>query len=295
MRKSRVGIIGEPFRGMGDFAVPFDVLKKEIGLEVVSASSEDIAKLMPELDSEPVKAETAKDIKRFKQGEFTAEALAESESACLAVGKWLEAKKLNAFTMNFQNITGAPGLPVVPFLEASKAMARGIGYGGEGDVLTAALCGALAQVIPETTFTEMFCPDWQEERIFLSHMGEVNTDLAVDPELNQRPYPYSAAGEPVLASGCLKAGNGWLVNVAPGPDNTFSLITAPVEVCDSNGQEAIEKGIRGWIKPQIPLSDFLEKYSRLGGTHHKVLCYNADEATLKAFAARMGWSFHVIL
>jgi hypothetical protein len=45
---------------------------------------------------------------------------------------------MTAQTINFGDIKGDPGLPVMPFLEASKAMARGIGYGGEGDVLTAA-------------------------------------------------------------------------------------------------------------------------------------------------------------
>jgi L-arabinose isomerase len=45
---------------------------------------------------------------------------------------------MTAQTIKFGDIKGDPGLPVMPFLEASKAMARGIGYGGEGDVLTAA-------------------------------------------------------------------------------------------------------------------------------------------------------------
>jgi hypothetical protein len=39
---------------------------------------------------------------------------------------------------------GATAPPVMPFLEFSKAMERGIGYAGEGDALTAVLVGALA-------------------------------------------------------------------------------------------------------------------------------------------------------
>jgi len=34
-------------------------------------------------------------------------------------------------------------------------MSRGIGYAGEGDVLTAALTGALLSVYPDTSFTEV--------------------------------------------------------------------------------------------------------------------------------------------
>ncbi|MCL4377237.1 MAG: hypothetical protein M1409_02460 [Actinobacteria bacterium] len=48
--------------------------------------------------------------------------------------------------MNFSVLTADSGFPTIPFLEASKSMARGIGYAGEGDVLTAALTGSLIRL-----------------------------------------------------------------------------------------------------------------------------------------------------
>ncbi len=296
MKTAKVGIIGEPFDGMGDFTIPFDILKKKIGMEVVSVTSEQIAKLMPEIDSEEVKAEIKKDMKVFQKDDtLSNEALTVSEATGLGVRKWAEQQKLTAMTVNFLNITGAPGLPVAPFLEASKAMSRGLGYAGEGDVMTAALCGALAQVIPETTFTETFCPDWEGDRIFMSHMGEINTALTdKTPVLETHPYPFSQAAEPVIAAGCMKAGMAHLINLAPGPNNTFTLIVAPVEVCNTAGKEKIDSGIRGWIKPEMPIYDFLKKYSLNGGTHHSVLCYNASISLLKAFAESIEWNFITI-
>ena len=291
LKKARVGIIGEPFKGMGDFAVPFDVLEHKIGIKTISANSNDIAKLMPTSNSQEVETETEKDLAVFTRGTCSDEALNDSEIAGLGLRCWIEQENLSAFTMNFGDITGAPGLPVVPFLEASKAMARGIGYAGEGDVLTAAFCGALANVIPETTFTEMFCPDWKGNQIFMSHMGEINIDLtAQSPVLEQRPYPFSAAGEPVIAAGCLKPGSAWLLNVAPRKDASFSLVAAPVEVCDTNSNEKIDNCIRGWIKPEMPIIDFLKEYSLNGGTHHCILCYGIDERFVEAFAKAMNWN-----
>ena len=295
LKQARVGIIGEPFKGMGDFAVPFDVLKREIGIEVVSASSEDIAELMPLADSGEVQKEKAKDLAAYTCNDLPDELLITSEMAGLGARRWIEKEQLTAFTMNFGDIIGAPGLPVVPFLEASKAMARGVGYGGEGDVLTAAFCGAMAKVVPETTFTEMFCPDWNGEKIFMSHMGEVNIELtAQTPVLEKRAYPFSAAGEPILAAGCLKPGSAWLLNVAPGADDTFSLIAVPVEVCDGGGNEKIDGGIRGWIRPEMPIADFLKNYSLVGGTHHCVLCYGIDEQLVRAFSQAMGWTLNIV-
>ncbi len=295
LKRARVGIVGTPFKGMGDFAIPFDVLKREIGMEVISADSEAVGQWMPAPDSPEVKEEIERDRATFTHGEFSDEALLNSEVSGLGLRRWIEQENLSAVTVNFGDITGSPGLPVMPFLELSKAMARGIGYGGEGDVLTAAFCGALAQVVPETTFTEMFCPDWEGDRIFMSHMGEISTALtAQTPVLEQRPYPFTDAKEPVIAGGCLKPGAAWLLNVAPGRDDTFTLIALPVEVCDAGGSEKMDGGIRGWIKSSLPVTELLKQYSLHGGTHHSVLCYGIDEAFAEAFACAMQWNAVVI-
>ena len=262
---------------------------------IEKAPSESVAAFMPATESEEVRAEIAADLDRFDAGGISADAHAESVATGLGMRRWMEQERLDAVTFNFRDITGPPGLPVVPFLEASKAMARGIGYAGEGDVLTASLCAAVTRVVPETTFTEMFCPDWEGGRIFMSHMGEVNINVTErKPVLELRPHPYSNAGEPAVAAGCLRPGGALLLNVAPGPDNSFTLLAAPVAVCDTGGEEAIATGIRGWIRPQPPLGDFLEHYSRNGGTHHCVLSYNLDPRFAPAFAAELGWRFVLI-
>jgi len=295
MREARVGIIGKPFDGMGDFAIDFDVLKKTIGMEVMSIDAKKIKKLMANVSDEMIKAEIQSNLENFTSGEYSEQAMRDTAATGLTVRSWLDYENLNAFTMNFLNVTKASGIPVVPFLEASKAMTRGKGYAGEGDVLTAALVGALMTVFPETTFTEMFCPDWKGNKIFLSHMGEVNTDLCAEKAvLQEKPFPYTDAGNPVVATGCLKPGAAYLINIAPGPNETYTLIVAPVEVCDTKGKEVINDTVRGWFEPSMPISDFLASYSKLGGTHHLAISYNADENVLKSFATNMNWNFELI-
>ena len=89
----------------------------------------------------------------------------------------IEKEGLSAFTVNFREIRPENGLVVMPFVEASKAMARGVGYAGEGDVLTASITGALMRGFPETAFVEIFCPDWKQDKLLISHMGEYNLAL----------------------------------------------------------------------------------------------------------------------
>ncbi|MCK5844796.1 MAG: hypothetical protein KAG97_08825, partial [Victivallales bacterium] len=231
MRNSRVGRIGSSFKGMGDFLVDPDVLHNSLGVTTIAASPADVAAFMPALDSAEVADELTLDAKRFDASGISDNVLRSNVAAGLAVRKWIDENDLTAFSVNFLEVERDSGLQLVPFLEASKAMARGVGYAGEGDVLTAAFVGALASVHPETTFTEMFCPDWKNGTVFMSHMGEVNCDLTSDkPVLIEKKWIFSDADAPVVAVGRLKGGDAVLANLAPGPDGAFTLILAPVSV-----------------------------------------------------------------
>ena len=156
---------------------------------------------------------------------------------------------------------------------------------------TAAVTGCLASVFPETSFTEMFCPDWKSERIFTSHMGEINPAIcSCKPNLHEMKYSFSDTGNPVIATGCFKAGNAVLTDLAPGPDNTFTLISAKV-VYEAPDEPSPLRN-HGWFRPEGgSIADFLAEYSRLGGTHHLTCCYDGDIDTVRGWAALMNWKF----
>ncbi|MHB9022771.1 MAG: L-arabinose isomerase family protein [Armatimonadota bacterium] len=291
MREARVGRLGAAFKGMGDFAVPEDILFSTLGVATVPALPKMLASLLPKDDDEQVQAEMAADRAAFDAAGLDEETHRRTARAGLAIRRWVERERLTAFSINFQAVDLASGLPSMPFLEASKAMARGIGYAGEGDVLTAALVGALASVFPATTFTEMFCPDWEGESIFLSHMGEMNLALAAGkPLLRQKPFPWTDAADLAVAVGCLRPGPAVLVNLAPGRDNTYSLVIAPCEMLPAAGDEKLADTVRGWLRPALPLADFLAAYSRAGGTHHSALVYDASPDDFARFGQLMGWT-----
>jgi len=295
MRNARVGRIGEAFAGMGDFAVPPETLERTLGVTTVPVEPAVIRELLPEPDADAVRAEMARNLADFASADLDEEANRRAARACLAVRAWLEQEQLTAFSMNFLAIDKASGLGAVPFLEASRAMARGIGYAGEGDVLTAAVVGALLSVFPESTFTEIFCPDWQGDSLFLSHMGELNLQL-IDgqPKLIERPWPYTDAEGPLVVVGRLKAGEAVLVNLSPGPGDTFSLLVAPGEMLGADGEDKFANSVRGWFKPKGAVADFLADYSRAGGTHHSALVYGTEADTIMRFGQLMGWKTVIV-
>lgn len=295
MKKGRTGRIGDSFSGMGDFVVEPMALKATTGTSIVQAEPKDIAEYLPDENDPMIEEEMKKDALRFDTYDIDPVLHRLSIKNGLALRKWIEYERLTAFTINFSNITPESGLSVMPFLEISKLLAKGIGYAGEGDVLTASFTGALFSVFRDVTFTEMFCPDWENNSIFLSHMGEMNLNLSANkPKLTVIPWKFSSATAPVIATACYKEGRAVLANLAPSGDHSYSLILAPVTLLPEGTKTRFSNHIRGWMKPDIPLPDFLKNFSQLAGTHHSALVYNGNPEIILDFGKMMGWKVYLL-
>lgn len=290
IRSARVGRIGEAFKGMGDFGISSEVLKSTIGIDTVVFDHKLSDKLISDISKKEINNEKDHDYENFIVDVIDEELYEKTIITSIAVRKWIEKENLSAVTINFLAAGTASGLPCMPFIEASKAMARGIGYAGEGDVLTAALTGALLSVYPQTSFVEMFCPDWKNNSIFLSHMGEMNISLAAEkPHLAVKEFVFTDAADPVVAYGRFKPGNVVFVNIAPGKNNTYSLIVSSGEMLDIDSEDKMRDTIHGWFRPSMDISDFLERYSMAGGTHHAVLVYGDRLKEIIKFGDLMSW------
>jgi L-arabinose isomerase len=296
LRSLRVLVFGDEFAGMGDFAVEPEVLAKVIGLTVHRVPMGRLAERVRQVSESELTAEALGDRERYDCSRVSPDLLWESNRVGLAIRGALEEFGAGAFSFNFQSFGHEVGTDTVPFLEASKAMARGLGYAGEGDALTAALVGALLQVASEVTFTEMFCPDWGGNAIFMSHMGECNPALAAaTPLIVEKDYVFSTAGNPVIAVFPVKPGRATLVNVAPGPGNSFGVIASRVQVLDRWLPQQFPDVPHFWIEPtEAELRHFLRRYSECGGTHHAALVRGDHIESVRRMAEMMGFGFERI-
>jgi L-arabinose isomerase len=286
LNTSRVGRLGGPFYGMGDFYVPKNILKRDLGIVTIEGDFTEVANLMPNQNDKLIQEEVKSDLSLFDIGNLESDVHFNSVRIGIAVRRWIEQNKLDAFTINFSNLSSESGFPTIPFLEASKAMARGIGYAGEGDVMTAGLVGSLLKIYPETSFTEMFCPDWKENIILLSHMGELNISLVSGKsKLIMKDLPFIQVSNPAVAIGQFKEGKAVLVNFSPSLNN-YTLILSHVEMIDLKHE--LKDSVTGWIKPEIPIDDFLSEYSKAGGSHHSAIVYGNVYDELLDFGRIMG-------
>jgi L-arabinose isomerase len=99
--------------------------------------------------------------------------------------------------------------------------------------------------------------------------------------------PFLGSKSPAILTCSVQPGPATFVNLAPGPDDSFSLIVAPVEVLDEGPtlDEAMQNTIRTWVGPALPVAEFLEAYSLAGGTHHSAIVLGEHTDALAALAA----------
>lgn len=282
---SRSGSIGGSFDGMGDFLISDEELAARFGVSAVYPTAGEIEALRLAVTDEEITAEVAENRELFYEISPVADEIhRETARNCLAIRHWIEARNLDAFTVNFRKIGGDSGVTAMPFIESCKAMARGIGYAGEGDILTASLVGALIRAFGTATFAEIFSPDWNNDSLLISHMGEYNLNLVKSkPGMKSSRFIYAdGTVDPVTAYGCYKSGSAVFVNLFKGAEG-YRLFISPIEMLDVP-ERGMEDEVRGWFRPAIPMPRFLEKLSLAGATHHSAIVYGATVEQLSYFA-----------
>ena len=295
MRRARVGIVGQPFPGMGDFAIPFGELHQTLGMTVIPWTDDQYPICRASFDDAEMVAEMDRDRHEFDLIHVQDASHRRSTEAGLVLRSWIASQQLDALSVNFQAIDRDSPFACMPFLEISKSMRRGLGYAGEGDALTAAFGAALAALTDQVSFTEMFCPDWMGETVFLSHMGEINPEIALGrPRLVEMDFPYTTAENPLVAYALYRPGQATLVNVAPLGNGRYALILCPGEICSVTQPDQLADSVHGWFKPQLPLAEFLQRYSQAGGTHHLNLIYETDLDQLVTLGRLLDFQIQII-
>ena len=295
LSKSRVGKIGAPFAGMGDFRVPFEDMKRDIGIELIDCPPSVIGEYAKKVEDIRIDRQKDEDKKRFADGGVPEETYRSVTRHSPAVHDWIKDEKLDAFTINFLAAGRNTGLRHMTFDRPCRALEEGIGYAGEGDVLTAALVGSLVKYWENTTFAEMFCPNWEEGYLFLSHMGEYNIRIASKrPVMQIRPFPFGDSGDTYALMAPMKPGRAVILNLAPFGNGKYSLTAVGGEMLPTPENSNYNCVVNGWFKPDIGLEKMLKEYSLHGGTHHSALIYGVAPESLEPIAKRFGWSFRFL-
>ena len=131
--------------------------------------------------------------------------------------------------------------------------------------------------------------------ILLSHMGESNPRLSDGLALlTDAEFPYNTCGDTAAVYTCFREGPVVYANLAPMREGLRLILFQAEMVKAPYPDGAYRRATQGWLRPPLPLREFLKAYSELGGTHHSAMVYGDHMAELRAFGEMMGFETVVI-
>ncbi|MBD3181387.1 hypothetical protein GF312_03785 [Candidatus Poribacteria bacterium] len=277
MQKVCIGLLGYPMEQMGDFAIDETAFMAQIGVEVQRIPMKLVAKRVEKAPKGEIANQMKQDKEMFTVHPDVTPEIHETGSRLeWALRNIMQERNMHAMASHFTAIEEDGRLKTLPFLAASKLIGEGYGYGGEGDVTSAAAVTMMHQLVGEANFTEMFTMDFGGNSALMSHMGEGNWKLArkdrpvelVASSLGISDLPVPAA----MLTFSLEPGDVTLVSLTTLSEGRLKLIVAEGSVPDFPPIPTIPRP-HYKFSPDGNLCDFLTKFSMEGGSHHQALVY----------------------
>ena len=295
LRTLRIGQIGYAMEGMGDFGLDETAFLSQLGVGIHHIAMKSLAARAQAAPLAVVEAQMAEDRAHFKFADaITPEEHAASSRLEWALRQTLADGKMQGFTYHFLAVGEEGWLETVPFLAAAKLLADGYGFGGEGDVTSAAAVCLMQALAGEANFTEMFTMDFAQNAILMMHMGEGNWKMARKDEpvhmLRSSLNLVATKYDPVLLAFSLEPGDVTLLCLTVGQDGKLRFVVTQGEVVDFPYLQDLARP-HYKFRPQGDLSDFLTRYSQAGGSHHLALAYGDWTSTIEKVARLSGIEF----
>jgi len=288
LHKTHIGLIGHSMENMGDFGVDETALEAQLGVHVRHLSMHSIAKTAQNAPQCEIQAQMDFDNEHFQAQEMVTRAQHEAAARLeWALRDTLKRDSLLGFASHFLSIGDEGWLETLPFLAASKLLAEGYSFGGEGDVTSAAAVSIMHLLAGEANFTEIFTVDFEGDAVLMSHMGEGNWKMArEDFPIQMRSDPFDMIPlqvNPVSLVFSLRPGPATLLNITTGPQGRIQWIVTEGQVTDAPPLPNLTQ-VHNRFKSHLPVKEFIAQYSMLGGSHHLALAYGSWKGELSKLA-----------
>ena len=287
----RVAVFGYPMTEMGDIRVDEGALLRTLGPQVTYIAPADLYRGAIAVERDAVDAALAEEDQRFEiDPALSAEEREDHIRMQVALERILRERGCRAYTTHFDAIAEDGRFARLPMAAASTLMAKGFGFAGEGDALTAALVAAGHELLGDSHFTEMYAMDFPSDSILMSHMGEGNWRVARGdrkPRLIKRPLGIGGLADPPTILFQYQPGPATIATLLSLGGDRFRLIVSEGEVLDTEELPSLEMPY-GMFRPDSGVRDCLNAWLQLGGPHHQVMHLGRRLETWRVFCELTG-------
>jgi L-arabinose isomerase len=291
VRQMRVGLVGYPMDGMGDFALDSTALLGQVGIEVKHIPPGEVAERASQAPSQEIDRQMAADRAEFQ----VQEPLPEDEHRAASRLEWalrqtVQEHRLDGIAVHFMAVDDDGRFEALPLMAASKLMAEGCGYGGEGDVACAATMAMMIRLSGAAHFFEGWAMDFENESIIFTHMGEGNYRLSHPDRpvrLVRYPWPMKVPKPPVNLVYDFRPGEATVVNLTTTCGGKLKFTVTEGCVLDFTSVRDVPMP-QGEFKPDLPLQEFLRRSFETGASHHSALVYGRCADKVIKIASLLG-------
>jgi len=270
----------------------------KMGYSVYGFGVGDLVKSVNDVSGSAVKKLLIEYGNEYKLTKAVANSETLKEAARIEIGmeNFLKAGNFKAFTTTFEDLHG---LKQLPGLAVQRLMAKGYGFGAEGDWKTAALVRSMKVMANGlkggTSFMEDYTYHFDPKgmRVLGAHMLEVCPSIASGkPALEVHPLGIGGKEDParlVFKSALGKAINVSVIDLG----NRFRMIVNEVEVVKCPDMPNLPVASVLW-KPLPDLKAAAEAWILAGGAHHTGFSNVVDAEYMEDFAGIMGIEYLLI-
>lgn len=230
----------------------------------------------------------------LKKGQTRHDSLREAARIEIGMTHFLEAGNFKGFTDTFEDLHGMVQLPGLP---VQRLMAKGYGFGGEGDWKTATLVRAMKVMGTGLPGGNSFMEDYTyhfdpaNPMVLGAHMLEICESIASGkPSCEIHPLGIGGKADPVRLVFNCKAGpalNASMVDMG----NRFRLLVNEVEAVEPLQELPKLPVARVLWKPMPDMYTGCAAWIYAGGAHHTCYSQNLSSECLEDFAEMAGMEY----
>ena len=269
-----------------------------MGYSVYGYGIGDLVKTVNEVSPSAVKKLLVQYGSEYKLTKAVAKSDTLKEAARIELGmeEFLKAGNFKAFTTTFEDLHG---LKQLPGLAVQRLMAKGYGFGAEGDWKTAALVRSMKVMANGLKGGTSFMEDYtyhfdpKEMKVLGAHMLEVCPSIALGkPSVEVHQLSIGGKGDPARL--VFKTSPGSAINVSViDLGNRFRMIVNEVEVVKCPDMPNLPVASVLW-KPMPDLKTGAAAWILAGGAHHTGFSNSITSEYLEDFAGMMGVEYLII-
>lgn len=296
LKTSNIGLLGRQYMGMMDLYVDENAVMKQFGIMTRFLLWEDVLDYADEVSEQDLE----KNINKLQETFEIPAGVSDEEIRNVAkmyggYKKMVEKNNLCILANHFEKQMVGKEFDLMAALNPAHTVLikEGIACTVEGDIKGALAMTMLKTVGGSANLTELYSMDFYDDACIIGHSGASDPDISDEkPILKTTSVFHGKSGKGFTTQAIPREGDITMLALTMEADGTFKMVAAEGKV--QNGEILNLGDTNCRVKFNMPMREFVNKWSKEGPSHHGVMGSGSHVKELEAVATELGIRIEVI-